>query len=217
MSVDATGQEFTPSAGASVGPDGRRDVALCFLGDSLVCGFGDPKGQGWVGRVVGRSHHPEVDLTSYNLGVRGHTSADVLTRWTQECPARWENRGERRIVVQVGVNDLLRGISLARHRLNLANLLDEAGSQGIGTFVVGPPPTADAETNRDIEALVDAQADVCGRRNIPFVDCYRPLVTHDQWLSELAASRDDVHPGAAGYGLIAWLVLHGGWSTWLGI
>jgi hypothetical protein len=26
---------------------------------------------------------------------------------------------------------------------------------------------------------------------------------------------DGIHPGQAGYGLIAWLVLHGGWDTWL--
>ena len=217
MSVDAAGNEFTPSAGHAVGPDGRRDVAVCFLGASLVAGFGDPKGQGWVGRVVGRSQHPDLDLTAYNLGVRGQSSADILERWARECPPRWEGRLERRIVLSVGANDVFRGISLARHRLNLANLLDEATSQGIGAFVVGPPPTGDADTNRVLETLTDAQADVCGRRGIPFVDCYRPLVTHDQWLAELAAGHDQVHPGAAGYGLIALLVLHGGWGPWLGI
>jgi acyl-CoA thioesterase-1 len=31
----------------------------------------------------------------------------------------------------------------------------------------------------------------------------------------LGASGDGIHPGQAGYGLIAWLVLHGGWDQWL--
>lgn len=217
MSVDAAGNEFTPSATFSVSQDGRRDVALVFLGGSSVAGYGDPKGQGWVGRVVGRTSHPDLDLTAYNLGVRGNTSADLVRRWDVECPPRWANRGEKRLVVSVGANDVASGMTLARHRLNLANLLDEASSRGIGTFVVSPVPSLDEEFNAKLEVLVDAQGDVCARRGIPFVDCYRPLLAHDQWRSELAASPDGVHPGSAGYGLIAWLVLHNGWADWLAI
>lgn len=217
MSVDAAGNEFNPSASFSVAPDGRRDIGLVFIGASMVAGFGDPKGQGWVGRVVGRTGHPDADITAYNLGVRGDTSADVTRRWQTECPPRWSGRGEKRLVLSVGANDIAQGITLARHRLNLANILDEATSQGIATFVVSPPPSSDPAFNEKVEVLVDAQADVCARRGIPFVDCYRPLLAHDQWRSELAASLDGSHPGSAGYGLIAWLVLHNGWSDWLGI
>ncbi|MGL5865298.1 MAG: GDSL-type esterase/lipase family protein [Dermatophilaceae bacterium] len=209
--------EFRPSVDAHVVPDGPRDIAVVYLGDSLVVGVGDPKGQGWVTRVVGRTHHPEVEITPYNLGVRGDTSADVLARWSLEVPRRWAGRSERRLVISVGANDVGHGVSLARHRLNLANLLDDAASQGVGTFVVSPPPTDDAELNDRIETLVDAQADVCGRRDVPFVDCYRPLAAHEQWRTDLAASRVPHHPGQAGYGLIAWLVLHNGWAEWLQI
>ena len=34
--------EFTPSAGAQPDAQGRRDLALCFVGDSLTVGYGDP-------------------------------------------------------------------------------------------------------------------------------------------------------------------------------
>jgi hypothetical protein len=50
---------------------------------------------------------------------------------------------------------------------------------------------------------------------VPYVDCYRPLNGHEQYRSDLGASGDGIHPGQAGYGLIAWLVLHGGWDQWL--
>jgi lysophospholipase L1-like esterase len=209
--------EFMPSADAQVVPEGPRDVAIVFLGSSLVAGVGDPKGQGWVTRVVGRTAHPDVELTAYNLGVRGDTSADVLHRWATEVPLRWAGRTERRVVLSVGTNDVVQGITLARHRLNLANLLDDAAGSGVGTFVVSPPPTLDPELNERLEVLVDAQADVCARRGVPFVDCYAPLMGHDQWRTDLAASRVDNHPGQAGYGLIAWLVLHNGWNEWLQI
>ena len=217
MSVDAAGNEFNPSASFAVAPDGRRDIGLVFIGASMVAGFGDPKGQGWVGRVVGRTGHPDADLTAYNLGVRGDTSADVLHRWATEVPLRWAGRTERRVVLSIGTNDVVQGITLARHRLNLANLLDDAAGSGVGTFVVSPPPTLDPELNERLEVLVDAQADVCSRRGVPFVDCYAPLQGHDQWRTDLAASRVDNHPGQAGYGLIAWLVLHNGWNDWLQI
>jgi lysophospholipase L1-like esterase len=217
MTQDPKEIEFTPSPEVAVPPEGHRDVALVFLGSSLVVGLGDPKGQGWVTRVVGRTHHPDVELTAYNLGIRGDTSADLLGRWRTEVPLRWAGRTERRLVISTGTDDVTAGITLARHRLNLANLLDDATSNGVSTFVIGPPPTADTETNDRLAVLVEAQADVCGRRSVPFVDCFTPLNGHDQWRSELAASTIPDHPGQAGYGLIAWLVLHNGWGDWLRI
>lgn len=217
MTQDPKDIEFTPSPEVVVPPEGHRDVALVFLGSSLVVGLGDPKGQGWVTRVVGRTQHPDVELTAYNLGLRGNTSGDLLARWRSEVPLRWVGRTERRLVVSTGTDDVTAGLTLARHRLNLANLLDDATSNGVAAFVVSPPPTADDGINDRLAVLVEAQADVCGRRNVPFVDCFTPLNGHDQWASELAASAIPDHPGQAGYGLIAWLVLHNGWAEWLKI
>jgi lysophospholipase L1-like esterase len=208
--------EFTPSAHFSVSGDGRRDVGVCFVGDSLTTGYGDPKALGWVGRVVARSQHADLDLTAYNLGIRGQSSAEVMARWRAECTPRWSGRQERRLVVAVGANDLAGGLTTARSRLNLANILDEATAAGIACFVVGLTPTVDAELNTRLDALHQAQADVCARREVPYVDCFRPLAGHDQWLTDLV-SGDGVHPGQAGYGLVAWLVLHGGWRAWMGV
>ena len=117
-------------------------------------------------------------------------------------------------MVSVGLNDLRHGMSTARSRLNLANIIDEATSSGISPFVVGVPPSADPELNERVRVLVQAQADVCSRRGVPYVDCFAPLVSHEQWQTDLATG-DGVHPGQAGYGLLAWLVLHGGWGAWL--
>lgn len=207
---------FTPSA-ESYAHEGPRDVGLVFIGDGFVSGYGDPKGLGWVSRVMGRTSHPDLDVSTYNLGIRGECSADVLERWKTEGMLRWQERRERRLVVGVGQNDALVNLTTARSRLNLANVLDDATARGIAPFVVGPPPTLDPGLNDRLEVIVEAQADVCARRSVPFVDCFYPLVEHDQWLSDLGASRDQRHPGQAGYGLLAWLVLHGGWESWLQI
>ncbi len=206
--------EFARSADAVAG-DGPRDVGLVFIGDSFIAGYGDPKGLGWVSRVVGRSSHPDVDLTAYNLGVRGDSSADVLNRWRAEGLPRWGDRRERRLVLGVGQADAEQRLTTARSRLNMANILDDTTARGIAAFVVGPPPTLDPDLNARLEIIVEAQADVCSRRSVPFVDCFYPLVEHDQWISELSTAPDQRHPGQAGYGLLAWLVLHGGWERWL--
>ena len=138
-------------------------------------------------------------------------------RWRQETNRRFDDvAGASRLVLGLGRGDILTGVSLARSRLNLANILDEAHTRRLPTFVVGPPPTLTPAVNDGLRQLSLAFGDVCHRRGVPYVDTYRPLEAHDDWLTDLSAG-DGTHPGQAGYGLIAWLVLHGGWHAWLGV
>ena len=217
---DATSPiEFRPSLDAQVVPEGTRDLAIVFLGASLVAGVGDPKGQGWVTRVVGRTQHPDLELTAYNLGVRGDTSADVLHRWATEVPLRWAGRTERRVVLSVGTNDVVQ-----RHhpRPPPAQPRQPPRRRGLlGRRRVrrrARRPRADAELNERLEVLVDAQADVLR----PARRARSSTATRRSWATtsgstDLAASSVANHPGQAGYGLIAWLVLHNGWDDWLQI
>ncbi|HEY5182921.1 MAG TPA: GDSL-type esterase/lipase family protein, partial [Dermatophilaceae bacterium] len=184
ISTEDVPTEFNPSAEFHVN-EGPRDIALVFIGDAYVAGYGDPKGLGWVSRVVGRTAHADVDITAYQLGVRDETSADVLARWRIECPPRWKGHSEKRLVVAVGHSDAVSAMSTARVRLNLANILDDAAASGVAAFAVGPTPTLDADLNARLEIVVEAQADVCARRGVPYVDCYRPLISHEQWHSDL--------------------------------
>lgn len=193
---------------------GELPLRLAVVGDELVAGAGDPKGLGWVGRVTARTPTPEP-LTVMTLAVPGETSTALGARWDEEVTRRWSPEADNRLVVALGRADAAAGLSLARSRLNLANILDVAEQRKIPAFVVGPPPggTADADKLADLSA---AYADVATRRRVPFVDTYTPLAAHDQWLGDLAAG-DGILPGQAGYGLMAWLVLHTGWHAWLGL
>ena len=63
-------------------------IRVCFFGDSFVNGTGDDACLGWVGRACAAGRRNGMDLTCYNLGIRGDTSADVLRRWEHEARAR---------------------------------------------------------------------------------------------------------------------------------
>jgi acyl-CoA thioesterase I len=206
--------------GVAVRPGAGREHGLrvCVVGDDLVAGIGDARSLGWVGRVSARTPRDEVTLALFPLGVPDETTAGLLARWREEAFRRFAGAAPEdcRLVVGLGGHDVYAGVSLPRSRLNLANILDECGSRRLPVFVVGPPPAPYDRLNASVAELSAAFADVCVRRGVPYVDTFTPLVAHEEWLTDLAAG-DGVHPGQAGYGLLAWLVLHGGWHTWLGL
>jgi lysophospholipase L1-like esterase len=203
--------------GRRAGGSAARDVRICVVGDALVSGVGDPRALGWVGRVAARTPQDEVSISIFTLGVPDETTADLGSRWWEESNRRYGTTvADCRLVIGLGHADLDGGLSIPRSRLNLANVLDDAHSRRLPAFVVGPPPTADSARNTQIEELAFTFSDVCRRRDVPFVDTFGPLLTHEDWLTDLAAG-DGIHPRQAGYGLIAWLVLHGGWREWLGV
>ncbi len=193
-------------------------MRLCVIGDDLVAGVGDPRGLGWIGRVLARSEFPEPPAV-LALAVPGETTAQLAARWEREVAPR-AVLGETRLIVGVGAADVPAGVSTPRTRLDLANIVDRAATLKLPCLVVGPPPLAGAD-RRALEAVARACAEVCERRHVPFVDTLRPLAAHDQWAEDMAASPARTPhgltlPGQAGYALMAWLVLHEGWYQWTG-
>ncbi len=186
------------------------------IGDELTAGVGDPKGLGWLGRVSARTP-TEATKMMLPLSVPGETTTALSARWEDEFNRRATNDHsvEHRLVIGLGHADIHSNLSIARSRLNLANILDVATERRIPTFIVGPPPTV-PEQAAAIGELSAAFADVALRRRIPYVDTFNPLVNHEQWSADLATTPGS-YPSQAGYGLMAWLVLHTGWLTWLGI
>jgi len=191
-------------------------VRICVVGDELSVGVGDARALGWTGRVLARTRFERPAMT-FTLAVPGETTSALGARWEGETEQRFgpEATTDNRLVVALGRHDLAAGLSVARSRLNLANILDQADSRRLPAFVVGPPPGR-AEDGGRIAELSAAFADVASRRRVPYVDTYTPLAQHEQWLADLATT-GSTFPGQAGYGLMAWLVLHTGWHSWLGL
>lgn len=190
-----------------------EELNLCFIGDELIAGYGDARALGWTGRVMARTHRDPAVLWT-ELAVPGENTRQLAARWQEEV-ARRSSSGRNLLVVGVGVADIKSGLSTARSRLALANILDAAMAERRECFVVGPPPLLSVDQDQ-ISALNAAAAEVCNRREVPYVDTFTPLRNHEQWNTDLL-STGGTHPGQAGYGLLAWLVLHRGWFEWLGV
>ena len=193
----------------------QRRIRLAAVGDELLAGHGDPRALGWLGRVLARTTPDNATLEAYSLAAPGEGTEALANRWLMEAGRRFDETCENRLVIGLSDRDLDLELSTARSRLNLANILDVADQRRIPAFVVGPPPGRPADADR-LADLSAAYADVATRRRVPYVDTFTPLAAHEQWLADMAAG-DGVLPSQAGYGLMAWLVLHTGWHTWLGL
>ncbi|MBG6216662.1 hypothetical protein IWX75_001106 [Arthrobacter sp. CAN_A6] len=193
----------------------QRRIRLAAVGDELLAGLGDPRALGWFGRVMARTAPENVLVESYTLAAPQEGTESLANRWLQEVGRRFDDGFENRLVIGLSDRDLDLELSTARSRLNLANILDGAAHMSVKALVVGPPPGLDPERNRRLADLSTAFADVTTRRKHVYVDTFTPLLAHEQWRNDLASNGGG--PGQAGYGLMAWLVLHRGWYQWLEI
>ncbi|WP_394253333.1 GDSL-type esterase/lipase family protein [Arthrobacter pityocampae] len=191
----------------------QRRIRLAAVGDELLAGLGDPRALGWLGRVMARTRPDIVSVEAYSLAAPGEGTEALANRWLQEAGRRFADGYDNRLVIGLSDRDLDLELSTARSRLNLANILDGASQSSVKALVVGPPPGLDAERNRRLADLSAAFGDVTTRRKHVFVDTFSPLLAHEQWRHDLASNGGT--PGQAGYGLMAWLVLHRGWFQWL--
>lgn len=209
----------SPSTPSDAHQDPR--IRIIALGDELLAGVGDARALGWLGRAVANEQGATSRIDLFTSALPQETSAELAERWDAEIARRTDERGradgsiDHRVVLGMGRADVTSGISLARSRLNLAKVLDGLERQRMSAFVVGPPPSRDAGLTAAVRDLSGAYEDVCSRRRIPYVDTVQALDGHEQWTGDIARSQGD-HPGQTGYGLMAWLVLHGGFGSWLG-
>lgn len=111
-------------------------VRIIVIGDQYAAGFGDPKALGWTGRVAARTL-PQREIEVVTLAVPGETTSQMSDRWFAEFERRRATDIETRLVVALGPADIEHGLSLARSRLNLANILDVAIEKSLNPLVWG--------------------------------------------------------------------------------
>lgn len=107
-------------------------ITLAAMGDSLTQGYGLPQADGLVPRLEAWLRQRGHDVAVINAGVSGDTTAGGLARigWTLTP----EVRG---LIVELGANDMLRGIDPAASRANLRGVLEAARGAGVPVLLVG--------------------------------------------------------------------------------
>ena len=196
-----------------------RDIRVCFFGDSLVAGVGDPTATGWVGRLVAGAFAAGTPVTAYNLGVRRETSADIRARWEAELAPRLTEHAECRVVFSFGANDATHvdsrpRVERAASVAHLERILAVAAKRSLSVLLVGPAPVGDDAQQERISALSLAFDAVAGRRDVPYVGIADTLRASPEYRREIEAG-DGAHPGTAGYAQIAELAMQP-WRHWLG-
>jgi lysophospholipase L1-like esterase len=89
------------------------------LGDSYTIGTSVAEQERWPNQLVARLGELDVELAG-NLGVNGHTSADVVA---DELPRLARLRPEL-VSLQIGVNDVVQGVPDDRYGANVSEILD---------------------------------------------------------------------------------------------
>lgn len=183
-------------------------LRICFFGDSFVNGTGDDACLGWVGRACAAARRRGIDLTSYNLGIRRDTSADVLARWQREAEARLPPEHDGRLVFSFGANDCCPGDDAGGVRVAHGTAL--ANAEAIlttafawrPTLMVGPLPICDAAVDARTSELSAAFSALCARLGVPYLDLFWHVAASEVWVREVRAG-DGAHPNAGGYTIIA--------------
>lgn len=106
---------------------------LLVVGDSISAAYGIEIEQGWVARLQQRLNQRELSYQVVNASISGDTSAGGRTR----LPALLEQHQPDLVVIELGGNDGLRGLSLVSLKDNLSAMVELARQQGSRVIVLG--------------------------------------------------------------------------------
>ncbi len=168
---------------------------LVVLGDSLSAGYGVDLPEAWPSVLQERIRSEGLDWAVVNAGVSGDTSAGGLRRleWLLRRPVG-------ALVLELGANDGLRGLSVEAMRTNLQAVIDRTRARwpGVRIVVAGMrlPANMGADYVERFEGLFPSLAATNGAALIPF-------------LLEGVGGRpeynqaDQIHPNAEGHRRVA--------------
>ena len=178
----------------TVAPVAAETVVLAF-GDSLTQGYGLPAEQGFVAQMQRWLTARGEAARLINGGVSGDTTAGGAAR------IAWSLGDEvDAVIVELGGNDMLRGLAPEEARANLGAILAEITGRGLPVLLVGLPAPGNfgAEYKAGFEALYPALATEYGALFYP--DFMAALTAQGQDSPPLRnlMQADGVHPNAAG-------------------
>jgi acyl-CoA thioesterase-1 len=190
----AVSRPTAPAAAPAVASQAPR---IIFLGDSLTAGLGLDVRQSFPSLIAARLKSERHPFEVVNAGVSGDTSAGALRRleWAMAD-------GEPKVlVVALGGNDGLRGLSPEQLEDNLAAVIEYGQKRGLVVILAGmeAPPNFGADYTARFRNVYPTLAKRYKVRLIPFL---LEGVAGDPALNQA----DGIHPNPRGAAIVADLV-----------
>ena len=184
----------------SEGPDGLEpipvmgeEVRILTFGDSLFAGYGleDAQGDSYPAKLEAALRGRGVNARIANAAVPGDTSA--AGRQRLQFVLDEQDQTPHLFILELGGNDLLRGLSPEETRANFVAMLDELKARAIPVLIMGmrAPPNYGPEYVAAFDALYGDLAREYDTALIPF------------WLEEIYQDpqlfqQDRIHPTVEG-------------------
>ncbi|HEY6131169.1 MAG TPA: arylesterase, partial [Halioglobus sp.] len=103
-----------------------NEQKILVLGDSISAAYGMSLEQGWVAQLAGQLQEQGPQITVINASISGETTAGGLRR----LPALLQEHQPALVIIELGINDALRGYPLQGLRNNLTQLVKLAQERG---------------------------------------------------------------------------------------
>lgn len=183
-------------AGLAPAADASPKAPLIWaFGDSLTAGYGLPPALGFTTRLQAALRRAGVAATVRNGGIAGDTAAQGRAR------LRWGLRGlgatPDLVIVELGANDMLRGLPVAQARANLDAILSVLQARHIPVLLAGmrAAPNLGPDYVRAFDGLYPALAQAHHVARYPF---FLDGVAGDKRLLQA----DGLHPNPRGVDII---------------
>ncbi len=199
----AGSEPATTAAGATASADPTAPVArpkIVAFGDSLTVGLGLLETESFPSLLQNKLDEEGYPFEMVNSGVSGDTSAGGLRRLD------WALEGDVRILIlALGANDGLRGLSIAEMKQNLTTIIDRAREKNIVVILAGmeAPPNYGPEY---VQSFRNAFREVAGKERVLLLPFLLDKVAGQPSLNQ----PDGIHPNVEGTRIVAdtvWPVL----------
>jgi len=170
-----------------MGPE-RRILAF---GDSLFAGYGVDQAESYPARLEAALRTRGINARVMNAGVSGDTSAAGRQRLTFVLDSM--NAPPELAIVELGGNDLLRGLAPEETRANLDAILEELDRRNIDVLLMGmrAPPNMGGDFQAAFDGLYPALAD---QHDAALV----PVFLESIYDKPAMIQQDRIHPTAPG-------------------
>jgi acyl-CoA thioesterase-1 len=161
------------------------EPTVLVLGDSLSAGYGINDAKGWVSLLGQRLKAAGFPHRVVNVSISGDTTAGALAR----LPEALARQHPTVVIVELGGNDGLRGLSLDDMEHNLEQIILRSRQAGARVLLVGmrlPPNYGPAYTR----AFAAVYARLATRSDVPLV----PFLLEGVALGERLMQDDGLHP-----------------------